>query len=173
MQRWLPVAILVLVACGESTGPGDPPREISGTITVPAAMQAAPVVVGHMDLLFVLTGSEDTITNIGQISPVPDDPITVAGGATSRSYTYTLPTDPRTFGELMAFVDLDGDGSLDLPDEPARFPRKAIDGVEKVIASWGWFQFGDDPSTADYLVFDGETNVGLSIVGASGFNFEF
>ena len=180
MRYSLCAAVLVtLVGCGDSddsTGPGTPPREISGTVTVPASLQASAVMIGpFVDVVFA---DGDTINRFFGSPPyMLGDAVTVSGGTTSRAYSYTLPDDPETFipglGALVAFIDLDGNGAIDLADEPARLPLKVIDGTQRVISGWGYLGVGNDPLDFDYLVYDGAANSGLLIVGASGFDFRF
>jgi hypothetical protein len=171
---------LLFVACGDSAGPEEelPPRQLSGTTTVPQAMASAPVVIGHVDWLISVNGAE--ITNIDAVGSSPysvSDAVTVPGGSTSRPYTYTLPDDRDDFGVvLLAWIDENQNGLLDFPDEDARVPVKEIDGVDTPITGWGLScsPIDSPPRECDYLAINPLVgNFGLQVVGASGFNFSF
>ena len=180
---------LFFLACGDSTGPDDdlPPRQLSGTITVPQAMASAPVVIGHVDWFITVNGAE--ITNFEQSQgggPVGSSPysvsdaVTVPGGSTSRPYTFTLPDDPSDFGVLLAWIDENQNGLFDFdlvsPEETARLPIKQLDGTDAPITFWGVSCSPPDSPRreCDYLAaYPPIGNFGLWVVGASGFNFSF
>lgn len=174
------VVLCGLVACGDSTGPDDelPPRQLSGAITVPEAMASAQVVIGHADWFLTVSGAE--ITNIDAVGSSPfsvSDAVTVPGGSTSRSYTFTLPDDRDDFGGvLVAWIDENQNGLLDFPAEPARLPVKQLEGADTAITGWGLSCSPIDvpPRECDYLASNPLVgNFGLWVVGATGFNFNF
>ena len=180
---------LIFVACGDSTGPDDelPPRQLSGTITVPPAMASAPVVIGHVDWFITVNGAE--ITNFeqsqggGAVGSSPysvSGAVTVPGGSTSRPYTFTLPDNQDDFGGvLLAWIDENQNGLLDFPAEPARLPVKELDGTDTPITDWAILCTGPSldfpPRECEYIVNSGSLGLAgsLGIVGASGFNFNF
>ena len=174
------IVLCGLVACGDSTGPDDelPPRQLSGAITVPEAMASAPVVIGHVNWILTVSGAE--ITNIDAVGSSPysvSEPVTVAGGSTSRPYTFRLPDDGDDFGGvLLAWIDENQNGLLDFPAEPARVPVKQLDGADTSITDWAIVCDGLEipPRECDYVPFNPIVSFGrLEVVGASGFNFNF
>jgi hypothetical protein len=171
------LAALVVVACGDvieselTFGEGD--REVSGTVFLPAEYASATVRIGDFTTYFYRTGDVIDRADYGDGPPnaAGRAVISLTGSGTARTYTYQLPASPEDFGALVAWVDLNGNGTFEpgseLESEPGRYPRKTIEGSLRFIVGWG--QFGEE-----YMVNDGlGNNWGLSITGTDGFDFDF
>ena len=176
--RVRPMLLLSLgaLACGgNSTGPDDqddqdgPARSVSGTVTLSAAFASQAVVLGEIPDN-TSANSGDTVTVIIAGTTIGNT-ITLAGGATSRAYDYQLPDDPATFGDLIAYIDLDGNGIPDPSTEPVRVAVKQIEGVDRIVDAWSWASFGNNPR--EYMVSVASSLWSIDLIGTTGFNFTF
>lgn len=162
------LAFLIVACETTSTSSGDSPKTISGTVTVPDSLKNFVIIVaGTPDSLSVYA-SEDLVSGIwgGESPYIMLVKTSTPAGDNSRSYSLDLADDPETFGLVIAFVDRNGNGKLDYPEEEARLPEKNIEGADEVIWSWGYITVGDN---SQYLVAYGMgNNVGLDIVGRMG-----
>ena len=167
--------LIAALACGgDSTGPDQqdqqdgPARSVSGTVTLSAALASQAVVLGEIPGN-TSARSGDTVTVIIPGTTIGST-ITLAGGATSRTYEYQLPDDPATFGDLIAFIDLDGDGIPEPSTEPVRVAVKQIEGIDRVVDSWS---FGGNPR--EYIVGNSAASFlwSIDLIGTTGFNFSF
>lgn len=101
-------------------------------------------------------------------------------GDVERTFSFELPTDTyEQVDFVVAWVDRDGDSAIETADdgfgnlvivEQTRVPLKEYEGATYVIDGLGYFASGSD---VEYLLFIDNQNLGLSIVGNSGFDFYF
>jgi len=111
---------------------------------------------------------------------LPENTIVLAAGEAERSFSYEMSTENYEHIDfVVAWVDKNGDSAIETVDdgsgnlqitEQTRLPLKEHEGATYVIDSWGYIAVGSD---VEFLVFINNENLGLSIVGTSGFDFHF
>ena len=162
-----------VVACEDSTGPtqaGGPSRSVSGRVIVHPTLAAGVVLLAELD--GDITSTEDVVTLISS-GAISSTPLTLAAGSTSRTYVYQLPEDPRGFGGLVAFMDLDRNGILDPSREPVRLALKQIDGVRRAISTWTWTRDGDNHREYAVGYVGTHERWSIDLIETNGFDFNF
>ena len=159
---------LLFLACEASSSGSGSGGKISGTVSLTAKVK-----VGSFSGDYWFTedymGEEDVVYRefatgtTGSFAPLeyvePDE---------KGRYTLALPSDVTDTGDVIAWIDANGDGLFDLGTEAGYFPIKEIDGTLYVV-SFGYMIFGD---TETYLVsYDTGQNDDIELVGYSGYNF--
>lgn len=181
----------MVAACEEdddTTGPsGENGNTITGTVYLPDSLAGYAVCLGTLEgwLDFGASFDDTTLLEISYsytgTGPLePDNIVTLEAGNAERTFSFELPTD--TYDQVdfvVAWVDKDGDSAIETVDdgsgnltisEQTRLPLKTYESVTYVIDSWGYIATGSD---VEYLLFINSENLGLSIVGTSGFDFHF
>ncbi len=170
----LSLVFVIINACSDSNSDDDQTfiKTITGTI-----VNADNVKVGAFssDYWFLedYSGDDDVVGHefdggtTGSFSPIS---FSIPDG--DNNYSIDLPDNPELMGELIGWVDSNNDSVYDLGTEAGYFPVKNINGTNRTIWSFGYVVMGN---TKIYLVSyeddSGSQNDDLSIVGASGFNF--
>lgn len=120
-----------------------------------------------------IAGDEDVVNSefdagtTGSFVPL----VTVLPGVTG-DYSIEFPDNPEDMGELIAWVDTDGEGDFDLGTESGYFPVKNIDGTERTILGFGYIAFGGDIYyLVSYQDDEGSQNDGFDIIGTTGYDF--
>lgn len=183
--------MFAFTACTEdddTTGPGDEnTNTITGTVHLPDSLAGYVVCMGTLEgwLDFWTDGVDTTLLELSYsydgTGPIQaDNVITLAAGDVERTFSFELPTDTyEQVDFVVAWVDRDGDSAIETADdgfgnlvivEQTRVPLKEYEGATYVIDGLGYFASGSD---VEYLLFIDNQNLGLSIVGNSGFDFYF
>lgn len=187
------VFLFVFASCdnNDSTGPDDNQNQnsntITGTVHLPDSLAGYKVCIGTLEgWLDFWTNVDDTTLmklsySYGGTGPIDVDHVVVLeAGEAERTFTYEMPeADYEHVDFVVAWVDRnedqdiatvdDGSGHL-LIAEQSRFPLKEYESATHVIDTWGYVAYGAE---VEFLVYINNENLGLSIVGTSGFNFFF
>lgn len=164
----LPCLIFLLISCGDSEDEAPAfVRTVSGTVSNTTSVKVGAF---SSDYWFTSSSPDDVVAG-GELAG-SYVPLVVVIPGVDGSYSIDLPESPDEMGELIAWIDNDGNGDFDLGTEAGYFARKAINSVERTIVGFGWIIYG---GTRYYLVSydDGEVmnNDGFDIIGNGGFNF--
>lgn len=181
----------MMTACEEdndTTGPSDEnTNTITGIVYLPDSLAGYVVRLGTLEgWMDFNTGFDDTtlldfsMFYDGDGSIQPSHILTLDAGSAERSYSYDLPTDDyENVDWVIAWVDKNSDSAVEtvgdgssgfIITEQMRVPLKEYEGSTYVIDSWGYIASTDD---VEFLLFINSENLGLSIVGRSGFDFHF
>ncbi len=163
----------VFMSCdvSDSGGSGSGSWTISGTVSV-----ISNVLVGRFssDYWFVedFGGEEDVVYEEWNSSSTNGEfsPLHTVSPEADGSFSIALPENVEDMGDLIAWVDSDGDGMFNLGTESGYFPWKEIEGTDYVVS----FGYAISGSYSTYTInyYDGINQiVDIEIIGSSGFFF--
>ena len=115
---------------------------------------------------------EDVVDSEFSASSGEVSPISYVESGSDGTYSIELPGDVTSMGDLICWVDSDGDEAFDLGRETGYFPKKEIDGTLYVV-SFCYVLIGDEST---YLIGyqnnqNTSQNTDIEIVGYTGYNF--
>lgn len=162
--------VLILTACDPE---GDAGTEISGTVSSTSNVKIGIFSSDYWFLDDFSSGEEDVVYEewdggtSGSYTPV-----TMTEPSDDGSYFIAAPGDMAQTGDLIAWIDTNGDNVFDLGTEAGYFPIKNIEGTDYVV-SLGYLNFlGTEAIIVSYTDNDSVSqNTDISILGYSGFNF--
>ncbi|MFH0881443.1 MAG: hypothetical protein V2A56_00495 [bacterium] len=174
----------------ETTSPNDNQgneNTITGTVYLPDSLASYVVCIGTLEgfLDFWTDFSDTTLLTISSsyegTAPIEVlNTVVLDAGETERTYSFDMPSENyENVDFVVAWVDKNEDSAIAAEDdgtgslqflEQARVPLKEYEGASYVIDFWGYMAAGDE---LEYLLFINSENLGLSIVGTSGFDFHF
>ena len=179
---FLLILIAFFISCNVTTGSssndddngGSSDTTLTGTVT-----GGTNVVVGvfSKDLSFVDEndndpGNDDVVASEGFINDTGSFTPLVQSSVGTGSYSLTLPSDPTTAGDLVAWDDANSDGVFDLGTETGYFAVKNIDGNDQIITGLGYAS-GNGVTVYVISYFYNSTAhiIDFTNISTSGFNF--
>jgi len=169
---FLLLPVLLLAGCSTDSGGGGS-DSISGTVSVTANVKIGFFSNDYWFLDDFLSNEEDKVAEEFDAGPTGSyTPLKYVLPDNDGSYSISFPDDVTQTGDLIAWIDTNGDGVFDLGTEDGYFSVKDFDGTLSVV-SFGYYDIG---GVTGILVSyqDGQNvsqNDDISLVGYTGYNF--